>query len=86
MVMITTGVFAGMDDAVVRLNLAAAQQALIDLQTGKSIVSMSYAQGDGSKSVTRKMGSVAECTALIAQLQSALGLARGRRPFRFVRT
>jgi hypothetical protein len=46
---------------------------------------MSYAQGDGSKSVTRKMGSVAECTALIAQLQSALGITRGRRPFRFIR-
>lgn len=85
MVMITTGVFAGMDDAVLRLNLAAAQQALIEFGTGKSIVTMSYAQGDGSKSVTRKMGSVAECTALIAQLQQALGINCGRRPFRFVR-
>lgn len=86
MVMITTGIFAGMDDGVLRAQLQAAQLALIELQSGKAVVSMSYTQGDGAKSVTRKLTSVAECTALIAQLQSALGIRPSvRRPIRFVR-
>lgn len=86
MVMITTGLFGGLDDTVLRAQLTAAQLALIELQTGRSNVSMSYSQGDGAKSITRKVGSVAECTALIQQLQRALGMcAGGRRPIRFLR-
>lgn len=86
MTIITRGVFAGMDDSVIRANLSAAQLALIELQSGKSVVSMSYTQGDGAKSISRKVTSVAECTALIAQMQAALGMNHGRRPFRFIRT
>ncbi len=74
MVTITTGLFAGMDDTVLRAQLTAAQMALIELQSGRSNVTLSYTQGDGAKSVTRKMASVAECTALIQQLQRALGI------------
>ncbi len=77
-------VFDGMTPEQLRTALAGAQSALIDLQMGKSIVSLSYAQGDGSKSVTRKMGSVAECTALIMQLQRALGIGGRRRMTGFV--
>lgn len=86
MVMITTGLFAGMDDSILRAQLTAAQLALMQLQSGQSNVSLSYTQGDGAKSVTKKMGSVAECTALIQQLQMALGIrCNVRRPLRFVR-
>ncbi len=86
MVTITTGIFAGMDDTVLRAQLTAAQLALIQLQSGQSNVSMSYAQGDGAKSITKKVGSVGECTALILQLKRALGIApAGRRPIRFIR-
>ena len=41
---------------------------------------------DGAKSVTRKMTSVADCTALIMQLQQALGLRGPRRARRLVFT
>lgn len=86
MTIITTGLFAGMDDSVLRAQLTSAQMALMELQMGKSNVTLSYAQGDGSKSITRKMGSVAECAALIQQLQKALGInCSPRRPIRFIR-
>lgn len=74
-------VFAGMSADQLRAALASAQQALIELQTGRAYASLSYTQGDGAKSVTRRVSSVAELTALIAQLQSALGIGR-RRPMR----
>ncbi len=86
MALVTRGVFAGMDTAVLQPMLLSAQLALIDLMAGKANVQMSYTQGDGGKSITKKMGSVAECTALIQQLQIALGIeCRTRRPIRFVR-
>jgi hypothetical protein len=85
MTTITTGIFAGMDDSVLRARLEAAQLALIDLQSGKTNVSMSYTQGDGAKSVTRRIASVAECIALIQQLQRALGIvATPRHSIRFI--
>lgn len=76
-------VFAGMTREQLQAALSSAQQALIELQTGKAYTSLSYSQGDGAKSVSRRVTSVAECTALIAQLQSALGLGR-RRPMRLI--
>lgn len=76
--------FAGMPVEHLRAALASAQAALIDLQTGKSYSSLSYTQGDGAKSVTKRVTSVAEVTALIAQLQRALGIGGHRRMIRFV--
>lgn len=85
MTIITRGIFAGMDTAVLQAQLQAAQLALIELQSGKANVSLSYTQGDGAKAVTRKVASVAECTALIQQLQMALGIVcRPRRSIRFI--
>lgn len=85
MAIVTCGLFAGMDTAVLQAQLQAAQLALIELQSGKSNVSLSYTQGDGAKSVSRKVGSVAECTALIQQLQRALGInPTPRRSIRFI--
>ena len=78
------GLFAGMSQAQLQSAYAAAQTALIRLQTGSLGVTFAYAQGDGSKSVSRKITSVAEITALIVQLQKALGIRmRTRRPMRF---
>lgn len=76
--------FAGMPVEQLRAALASAQAALIDLQTGKAYSSLSYAQGDGSKSVSKRVTSVAEVTALIAQLQRALGIGGRRRMIGFV--
>jgi hypothetical protein len=79
----TQGVFAGMTQAQLQAALIAAQTALIQAQTGGLGVSFSYAQGDGNKSVTKKVTSVGEITALILQLQQALGMGRARRPIRY---
>lgn len=84
MAIVTSGLFAGMDTAVLQQQLTAAQLALIQLQSGARNISLSYAQGDGSKSVTKKIASVAECTALIMQLQRALGMCPSRRSIRFL--
>lgn len=77
-------IFDGMTNAQLQAALVAAQQALIDLQTGNAIANLSYTQGDGSKSVTKRVTTVAEATQLILQLQRKLGIGCGRRPIRFV--
>jgi len=77
-------VFDGMTSVQLRLALASAQSALIDLQTGKAIASVSYTQGDGAKSLTRRVTTVAEVTGLIMQLQRALGIGGKRRTIGFV--
>lgn len=71
-------IFDGMTEPQLRVALAAAQMALIELQTGKAIASVSYTQGDGSKAVSRRVTTTVECTALIMQLKRALGIG-GRR-------
>ncbi len=76
--------FSGMPQDQLRAALASAQSALIDLQTGKAYSSLSYTQGDGAKSVTKRVTSVGEVTALIAQLQRALGIGGRRRMIGFV--
>jgi hypothetical protein len=74
--------FDGMSREQLVTALTAAQTAMIELQTGARAVSLSYAQGDGAKSVTRKSVTIGECSALIRQLQIALGIARPRRAAR----
>lgn len=78
------GVFDGMSPDQLRAALGAAQLALIELQTGKAMSSLSYTQGDGAKSITRRVTSVAEVTMLIQQLQRALGIGGCRRTIGFV--
>lgn len=86
MATIATGIFAGMDTSVLETWLPQAQLGLIELQAGVKNISLSYTQGDGAKSVTKRVSSVAECTALIQQMQMALGIVcRPRRSIRFIR-
>lgn len=85
MAIVTSGLFAGMDTAVLQGLLTQAQFALVKLQTGAANVTLSYTQGDGAKSVSKKIATVAECTAMIQQLQMALGIVpRPRRSIRFL--
>jgi hypothetical protein len=77
-------VFDGMSTEQLRAALISAQTALIDLQTGQAYASLSYAQRDGSKSVTKRVTTVAEATALILQLQIALRIAPRRRASTFI--
>ena len=80
-----TSIFAGMSTTQLQSALSTAQQAYIDLSTGQKIVTASYAQGDGTKSVTYTAAELPHLVALIKQLQTQLGVVqRGRRPIRFI--
>lgn len=80
----STSLLAGRSTAQLQADLAAAQQAYIDLSTGAKGESYSYTQGDGSKSVTYTRADLAQLQALIRTLQMQLGVVtRGRRPVRF---
>lgn len=80
----STSLLAGRSTAQLQADLAAAQQAYIDLSTGAKGESFSYAQGDGSRSVTYTRANLPALAALIRLLQQQLGIVRqGRRPARF---
>lgn len=80
-----TSLFAGMNREQLQQALSQAQQAYLQLATGTKGVSFSYTQGDGSKSITYSQANMSQLTALILQLQEALGIiCRARRPMRFI--
>ncbi|SUY95331.1 phage head-to-tail joining protein [Citrobacter freundii] len=77
-------VLAGMTRAQLQEALNAAQAAYVNLMTGQQGVSFSYAQGDGTRSVTYQQTSLPQLMAFIQLLQTQLGIAsRPRRPIRF---
>ncbi|RDU99222.1 phage head-tail adapter protein [Trinickia dinghuensis] len=74
-----------MSQQALQTALAQAQQAYIDLSTGAKGESYSYSQGEGSRAVTYTRASLPQLTALIQELQAALGMRRrARRPIGFV--
>ncbi len=73
------GPFAGMTQAQLLALQAQAQQAYFDLMMGNKNVTLSYAQGNGTKSVTRQMTSVANIMAFQMMIAQALGQSWGRR-------
>jgi hypothetical protein len=80
-----TSLLAGRPDVALREDLATAQQALLDLQSGNKVVSVSYAQGSGNRSVTYGPTDLPALQNLIRTLQMQLGIiSRGRRPIRVV--
>lgn len=83
---IQCGLFAGMTLAQLIAARAAAQIAYQELMTGSKGVTFSYAQGDGSKSVTYTSASVANLTQYIAQLNTLIGdgCCGRRKPMRFM--
>lgn len=81
MMMNTPGVFAGMSKEQLKAALNEAQAAYIELLSGRRGVSFSYAQGDGTRTVTCSQASSADLLALITTLQRALGI-RTRRALR----
>lgn len=77
-------VLAGLTTPQLQAALASAQQAYIDLMTGKQVVTASYTQGDGAKTVSFKQTDAAQLTAFIRLLQAQLGIVCSpRRPARF---
>lgn len=80
----TGSVLAGLSTEQLQANLAAAQAAYTALMTGKQVATASYAQGDGSQTVSYRATDVGNLTAFIRLLQAQLGLiCRPRRPVRF---
>ena len=73
----------GMTDAQLQSALTQAQRALVELRTGKKVVSVSYAQGEGSRSATFQATDLANLRMFIAELLQALnpGLRVRRRRF-----
>ena len=63
-------------------NLTAAETAYHQLMTGTKAVTVSYAMGDGSRSVTYNQASAENLRGYINQLQRELGLTQGRRAYR----
>ncbi len=78
---ITHGLYAGMLASTLAANLAQAQAAYNLLSCGAKVASASYAQGDGSRSVTYGTSSLPGLMAYIQSLQVALGIVvQARRP------
>jgi gpW len=62
----------GMTDAQLQAALTKAQAALVALRTGTKVVSISYAQGEGSRSTTFDKTDLANLRMFIAELLAAL--------------
>ena len=77
------GPFVGMTQAQVATALGQAQAALIALETGGKAVSVSYAQGNGSKAVSFSAADASRLRVLIRQLSEALGIGPRRRAIGF---
>lgn len=82
-----TSLLAGaMTRAQLEEALNRAQQAYIELSTGSKGVSFSYAQGDGTRSVTYQQTDIGQLMGLIQLLQAQLGIVkrpRGALRFRY---
>lgn len=80
-----TSLLAGaMSRAQLEEALNRAQQAYIELSTGAKGVSFSYAQGDGTRSVSYQPTDIGTLMGLIQLLQAQLGIVkRPRRAIRF---
>ena len=63
---------AGVPQPTLQLWLDQAQQALADLMSGRRYVTVTYAQGEGSRSVTYMRTEMGSLRAWIAELQRAL--------------
>lgn len=76
----------GMSQAQLQAALTNAQTAYTQLMSGARAVTLSYSQGDGSKSVSYDRVDMAQLRFFIQELQQALGVlpCRPRRYARFV--
>ncbi|MCA8195467.1 gpW family protein [Burkholderia vietnamiensis] len=64
----------GMSTADMQSRLAALQAAYFDLAGGAKIVTATYNQGDGTKSVTYQQSDITQIMRSIQMLQKALGI------------
>lgn len=72
-----TSILDGIDVDALRLRLSQMQQAYFDLTSGGKVQVASYAQADGSRTVTYTQANLADLTAAILSVQSAIDRATG---------
>jgi hypothetical protein len=78
----STSILAGLDQTYLQVQLTAMQQAYVQLRSGKAVVSVSYTQGDGAKSVTYRTADMGSLAVAIRELQAQLGIVcQPRRAF-----
>ncbi len=75
----STSDLAGVPRETLVLWLGECQTALQQLTTGRRSTTVTYAQGDGNRSVTYTAANIAALHARIAELKAQLGIGRGRR-------
>ena len=75
-------VFIGMTPNQLQAALTNAQTALIELRSGSQVTTVSYAQGEGNRSVTYSKAEVGSLIQMITELQTLLGMRSHRRAFR----
>ncbi|MFM0689246.1 gpW family head-tail joining protein [Paraburkholderia strydomiana] len=74
-----SSLLAGMDQTALRAALVNAQQVYLALSTGGQAESLSYTQGDGTRSVTYTRANLADLAAAIQLMQAQLGIVRAPR-------
>ncbi|MCA8026489.1 MULTISPECIES: gpW family protein [Burkholderia cepacia complex] len=74
-----SSLLAGMDQAALQASLAEAQRIYIQLSTGAQEESLSYTQGDGTRSVTYTRANLAQLAAAIQLMQAQLGIVKSPR-------
>lgn len=72
----------GLDETTLRARLTALQTAYLDLVGGAKIVTASYTQGDGSRTVSYSQANIGALTQAILAIQKQLGMPSGRVPIR----
>jgi len=80
----TTSDLANVPEATLRQWQIDALTAMHELSTGKKRVTVSYSQGDGSRSVTYAQANIDDLRAWLAKLNAQLGLGSRRRPIRTI--
>ncbi|MBU9391722.1 MULTISPECIES: gpW family head-tail joining protein [Burkholderia] len=75
----------GLTDTQLQSMLSAAQKAYADLRSGNKVVSVSYAQGGGSRSATFQQADMAALRMWILDLQKALNPALQINRRRYIR-
>lgn len=72
-------ILEGIDVVALQARLTAMQTAYLDLTTGNKVVVASYAQGDGSRTVTYTQANIADLAQAILMVQTQIDRATGVR-------
>jgi len=76
---VRTSILDGVSLSSLTSQLATMQQAYLALASGQQIVTASYAQGDGSRSVTYRQPDLANLTQSIISVQTQIDALNGAR-------